>query len=200
MQVILPEILEILRVFGIEVSSGSFDFTTDSKDEDRIIPHCLSSNIKNFANVTRAVVAHGTVCHASEDMKEGLEGAVVRVDINVKKNQQCDQCLKKFSNKDSLSSHIRYVHGQPVQCGQCQKKFSCKKGLSVHIETVHNKNKLQCDQCLKKFSQKGYLDQHIKTMHMKEKAYPCKHCLRKFSWRSNLSVHMKICKIKTISM
>ena len=75
MQVILPEILEILRVFGIEVSSGSFDFTTDSKDEDRIIPHCLSSNIKNFANVTRAVVAHGTVCHASEDMKEVLEGA-----------------------------------------------------------------------------------------------------------------------------
>merc|ERR1719186_1280871 len=86
----------------------------------------------------------------------------------MRKEYQCDICLKMFPSPSKLKRHVT-VHEQTkvYSCNYCQKIFPTPYKLNGHLE-VHETNKktsdnYPCDKCDKEYTQKRYLVKHIKT-------------------------------------
>ena len=107
--------------------------------------------------------------------------------------EKCDICNKLFSNKSSLTRHIKSVHEKiKFKCEICDKELSRKDDLQRHKLSVHSKSiELECVVCERKFSRKDHLLAH------KNVCCKCKHCHEQFSSPSELLNH--ICPEKKTS-
>jgi len=92
--------------------------------------------------------------------------------------KRCHLCVRIFSTKANLSSHIRHVHlgeakhsrVKSIPCPHCQKMFSRKGHMTEHVRTVHEGKKriykeVNCQHCGKTFRRKWGLNIHISSAH-----------------------------------
>jgi len=92
--------------------------------------------------------------------------------------KRCHMCVRIFSTKANLSSHIRHVHMgeakhsrvKSIPCPHCNKMFSRKGHMTEHVRTVHEGKKriykeVNCQHCGKTFRRKWGLNIHISSAH-----------------------------------
>lgn len=92
--------------------------------------------------------------------------------------KRCHLCVRIFSTKANLSSHIRHVHlgeakhsrVKSIPCPHCHKMFSRKGHMTEHVRTVHEGKKriykeVNCQHCGKTFRRKWGLNIHISSAH-----------------------------------
>ncbi|XP_047541971.1 zinc finger protein 267-like [Vanessa atalanta] len=93
---------------------------------------------------------------------------------NIKTYIQCEICPARFTNKNSLTTHIRNCHSEKkFQCKICKSILKSKSYLLTHINRVHyDDGKLHCcDVCGKIFKSPRYVRVHIKNSHSSQKKY-----------------------------
>ena len=104
----------------------------------------------------------------------------------IEKNQNCGQCEKSFSCKQSLQRHIETVHSKikRIKCENCEVAYTDVRLLRRHIIRAHDqsnegqlsqkislKKEFKCDKCDKYLQSKDFLKTHIKVVHDGEKNY-----------------------------
>ena len=83
---------------------------------------------------------------------------------------ECEICGRKFTEKSSLKSHLRNIHGlgdaKTFQCDACSYVTKRRHDLKIHMSNVHglgDVQTVQCDICSKVLKSKRYLKVHMKT-------------------------------------
>ena len=81
---------------------------------------------------------------------------------------QCDQCDKDFTQKVSLSIHLRTHDGtaKRFSCQICDQQFTRKSSLKTHTLEIHEKKAIPCDQCFELFGSVNMLNQHKRNEHV----------------------------------
>eukprot|EP00092_Neocalanus_flemingeri_P022614 GFUD01024527.1.p1 GENE.GFUD01024527.1~~GFUD01024527.1.p1 ORF type:complete len:532 (-),score=99.80 GFUD01024527.1:240-1835(-) len=99
----------------------------------------------------------------------------------------CTDCVKVFSKKSRLSTHMSNMHvlGEYL-CQLCGEKFNLKQQLKNHTDKVHAKADGICQFCSKSFKN---VSSHIKDVHMKEECI-CPHCAKTFHNKKHLNGHI----------
>lgn len=67
-----------------------------------------------------------------------------------RKPYKCPQCLKTYSSKSNLNTHVRDLHAavpQVFTCPYCNKRYSSKNSLRYHI-TMYHRDEKNRDQAL----------------------------------------------------
>ncbi|XP_077289236.1 uncharacterized protein LOC143913377 [Arctopsyche grandis] len=108
-----------------------------------------------------------------------------------KKRHKCDVCLKTFTQRSSLSRHLKYHTGENLfKCDVCSKSFISKSSLDVHMSIHTGIRPYKCDICFKSFTSKCHLCVHM-SIHSGVKPHTCDVCLKSFTRISSLSRHLK---------
>ena len=105
----------------------------------------------------------------------------------------CDKCPFKTWNNKSLYKHQR-SHGQPVKCKTCGEDYSSKDSLTVHMRHVHGLRRKDhiCDVCNKLFRTASSLSQHIQRLHENtERTFRCSKCDKAFLTKGDLNSHLR---------
>jgi len=111
---------------------------------------------------------------------------------NLKKPYKCEKCDKAYTQKSSLSVHMRTHTGErPYKCESCGKTFIRKGDLIVHIRSHTREKPYKCNLCHKTFTQRSDLFRHIRV-HSGEKPYRCDSCSKTFKQKTHLTTHMGI--------
>ncbi|XP_008404657.1 zinc finger protein 37-like [Poecilia reticulata] len=106
----------------------------------------------------------------------------------------CKTCSKSFSQKGSLTKHLRlHAGGNPFTCLSCGRSFRKHFSLIVHMRIHTGEKPFPCLVCGKSFCQRGNLNVHMRT-HTGEKPFPCLTCGKHFQRKSNLTAHTRIHK------
>uniref|UniRef100_A0A3B5RCL3 C2H2-type domain-containing protein n=1 Tax=Xiphophorus maculatus TaxID=8083 RepID=A0A3B5RCL3_XIPMA len=106
----------------------------------------------------------------------------------------CRMCSKTFSQKGSLTKHLRlHAGGNPFTCVSCGRSFRKHFSLIVHMRIHTGEKPFPCLVCGKSFCQRGNLNVHMRT-HTGEKPFPCLTCGKHFQRKSNLTAHTRIHK------
>ena len=124
------------------------------------------------------------LAQAMDESMEGVEGcSTVTEDLlNQRRNKQfnCEFCLKIFTSKYTLDSHVKRVHGIPTnfegnptqiatleghKCETCGKRYLNKSGLKRHVKEAHGENRYECTECGQFFPVKHSLERHIVNVH-----------------------------------
>ncbi|XP_077297458.1 uncharacterized protein LOC143919140 [Arctopsyche grandis] len=111
---------------------------------------------------------------------------------NREKPFKCDNCLKSFSSKYELVSHLRsHTEEKPYKCEICLKSFTRNSHLQVHKKLHTGIRPHKCEVCLKSFTQKSHLRTHEK-LHTGIKPHKCDTCLKSFKHKYQLVSHKKL--------
>ena len=133
----------------------------------------------------------------------------------------CDQCIMRFSMKDSLSRHIKKIHNETkyicatcgiifetnqqlrdhkdkghdgtgeFKCNECDKTFLSHKQLATHVYDHKNKNVFVNCEICDKSVSKRNYRKHKIGVHG-EKIHSCPYCSLKFSIKKKLETHIKV--------
>ena len=103
----------------------------------------------------------------------------------------CQECGRKFSDKNNLRRHCKALHGWvSLQCPECHLTCQSKFQYDTHLASHHpGPGHLSCPACGKGFKTKKDLDRHQLT-HSKVKPFACLQCHRGFSRKDHLKRHM----------
>ncbi|KAG1661715.1 Zinc finger protein 62 [Nymphon striatum] len=103
---------------------------------------------------------------------------------------ECDICHKCFSEKCTLTTHMRlHTNDRLFECDFCLKRFTVQSKLTAHTR-VHTREKpFECDICHKCYSQMGALTRH-KLKHANEKPFECDTCHEGFTEKFTITTHM----------
>ena len=78
----------------------------------------------------------------------------------------CNYCSTHFSEKRSLTRHIKSKHEVTnLKCEKCEFITTRKDKLKTHIESKHYQNKVKCPECPAEFSRQDNLECHKKDQH-----------------------------------
>jgi len=102
-----------------------------------------------------------------EDQNQGYgEDGVFRDPSNGRVRYSCNQCLNTYTDKSTLSTHIKSIHeGLRYCCEQCNYKATTKSNLKKHVDSVHEKIRYHCEHCEHTTTEKTKLNKHIKMVH-----------------------------------
>ena len=100
-----------------------------------------------------------TPFHFKFDLKKHLKG--IYDDGGFPKNP-CLKCNKNFCTGKFLKAHTLSKHGQDLACDLCNKKFTQKKSLSSHLKTRSPASCIICKMC---FCYESPLKIHIESAH-----------------------------------
>ena len=78
-------------------------------------------------------------------------------EIHRKGKHVCEFCNKRYTIKSNLSTHIKNDHRSDKQrpkCPSCELSLKGVQSLSRHIKLIHGEKIFSCDQCEEKFSLK----------------------------------------------
>lgn len=121
-----------------------------------------------------------------------VESLVGRVKVDRAEASTCHLCLKVFSQRGNLLTHLARVHdsgSKDFVCPICPaKSFARKYDLTRHMNICHERN-FECDVCGKKFGQKSVLKSHVVTVHQKLQSFACDCCGLKFGTNSSMKRH-----------
>ena len=101
---------------------------------------------------------------------------------------QCDQCDKRYTTRNNLSTH-RVIHkGLMYPCEHCAKIFLTRRAVLDHRRS-HSGKTYPCDICGKSFLATQRLVKHMKIH--SGRVYPCTSCKKCFSRADTLAKHLK---------
>ena len=213
----VAEILETMRVLGIEVSINSFCLETELppsefQDSGHDVPGAdigfegkedVLKNVKvededmNLINkliVRRRREDLGIVTTSSTGFeqiwKEEFSVREVKV-TNPELKMKEEICVEENVHFEK-KAFACYFDG-------CKVKLSSRDSLNGHIRNMHKKTKPhECNLCLKKFKKKHNLRRHIDDVHHKLKLYQCEEagCATTFKSRDWLNNHVKTVHLK----
>ena len=106
------------------------------------------------------------------------------------KSYECDKCNKSFHFEDRLKQHCNEVHMKIklFTCAVCLKRFSRKAHVESHM-SVHNGAMFPCGECDRTFTQEQNLKRHIKGNHRGEMPHVCNICNEGFKHARQRAVH-----------
>ncbi|XP_071442004.1 zinc finger protein 492-like [Hetaerina americana] len=105
---------------------------------------------------------------------------------------KCEICLKGFHEKQLLECHMFSHSGKiPYKCEICEKMFTLKQRLKDHIRVHAMKKPHKCEVCSKVFTLKQMLTEH-KLTHSGQKLHRCEICSKAFFQKQRLRRHMLI--------
>ena len=111
----------------------------------------------------------------------------------------CNQCIKCFIDKDSLTKHKKKKHAgkrKPYKCTICQASFSQKMNLTKHIQFVHHGIKeYSCNWCYKSFAFESNLELHL-SRNACAQLFSCTKCDQNFECETDLYNHMNVDHVK----
>ncbi|CRK94965.1 CLUMA_CG008453, isoform A [Clunio marinus] len=112
---------------------------------------------------------------------------------NNPKSYLCEICALNFKSVNSLHCHQR-VHHKPseIACPNCGKLFSNRVSVKTHIRRVHGnrkKIKVTCEICGKTLM-KNRFKRHM-DVHTGENPFKCKFCPREFKHSSGFIYHVR---------
>ena len=105
----------------------------------------------------------------------------------------CNMCDKAFLDMNRVQTHKRYYCKESVKsnsCDQCPKKFSNKEDMEKHCITHTGEKAFQCDICNQAFSRAGNLKAHVNSSHFFQKAFECDLCDKTFTRANHIKDHM----------
>ena len=127
-----------------------------------------------------------------------------------KKDFECEDCGKFYSNKNSLACHKSSKHAPPsalkFQCDECTEKFRSQSLLTQHKKQSHKKKGVPaagegagvdvggshiCPLCGQSFRRMSYLNLHVRS-HGEEKTFKCRECDRSFSAKWEQQEHHRL--------
>ena len=79
------------------------------------------------------------------------------------------------------------------KCDICNKQFSNKSSLTKHIKSVHQKIKFKREICGIELSRKDKLQRHKKAVLLRSSEFECRVCEKKFSRKENQLTHKIVC-------
>ena len=80
------------------------------------------------------------------------------------KESKCEICEYVFKTKIKLKKHYNQNHNKNekfLNCNICTKSFQKQNTLTSHVKSVHGGKKYICKYCSKAFSQLGRLKHHL---------------------------------------
>jgi len=133
---------------------------------------------------------NGTICVA--DSKEFCNLSVPQITKQAtSKPYTCLVCMKTYTSKVSLMTHMRIHTDTGYQCEVCMRKFSTKASRDIHYRSHNGQKPFKCDRCDKAFATNGNLKTHMLT-HSSDKPFRCHVCPGKsFKTKVGLRQHMK---------
>ncbi|CAB4056970.1 KRAB [Lepeophtheirus salmonis] len=160
-----------------------FQKSNESKDVSECIECKIQIHAKSQLGIVSSMVTHLETTHAdSYDTycnQGGGGGGSGRVEED--SSLMCAECGDKFSNRASLTQHMKIAHAAscPYKCEECNASFTRRDSFEQHS---HDKNKPRnylCTICGKTFARRSIRNFHEKA-HRAEKKYECGFCPKKF--------------------
>ncbi|XP_010886959.2 zinc finger protein 665 isoform X1 [Esox lucius] len=121
-------------------------------------------------------------------------------DVEAEARYSCTECLRSYSNAESLKAHQCVPAGvaTPYTCSTCGATFKRHTTLKKHTLNKHPKQHQShcCTHCGRFFSQAGGLQRHLeaevcKDVQLSSEAYPCSYCQFSFTEERYLQKHIK---------
>ncbi|KAK2719275.1 zinc finger protein 2-like [Artemia franciscana] len=107
---------------------------------------------------------------------------------------QCEICGKTFTDRSSLSYHLKtHTDQRTFKCEVCPKLFRCFKTRKEHSK-IHMKDRVKsfgCQLCNKRYYSSTGLRHHM-VVHTGDKKHQCLICNKRFGLRSQLTRHMVV--------
>lgn len=107
---------------------------------------------------------------------------------------KCNKCMRKFTYKSSLHTHmLKHEEDQQQKfiCKSCKREFKHQAHLDNHILLVHTRDRgYSCECCDKNFTTLEALHVH-KEVHKVEKKHQCHICNKSFIMMSSLTDHLR---------
>jgi len=115
-------------------------------------------------------------------------------DRSVKKKHPCSLCDYSSDQKIHLREHmVTHTKVKAFKCTHCDKRFTQKGSLTTHVRSIHTKeSKHECQICRKVFNHRHHLLTHVRSVHEKIKRFVCVRCGKKFARSSDRTTHMRI--------
>ena len=162
------------------------DFLTIQKQQ-------ISNQSKNHSsNTNNMIQLYGLTPSLLDDLSNDSSSPSKYSKDTSLSEKQCEYCQKTFTNKHSLSRHLRTHEGTRThKCSKCARSFYDQPSYLRHVRSHNGDKKHKCEQCSMAFNKRSALEVHKRT-HTGERPFVCEHCGKGFSISGNLHRHVLI--------